>query len=53
MEYKLVQSMSMGYAVFLMYRGCWQQITKWYTYLGNLERFNDCAKLAFRFDIID
>lgn len=53
MEYKLVYSSSMGYAVFLKYRGYWQQITKWYTYLGNLERFNECAKLACHFEIMD
>ena len=42
-EYTIVHSYSMGYCVMKRQKGFWQQITKWYTYYGNLKRYNKCA----------
>ena len=39
--YKIMHSGSQGYALFVFNHEAqmWQQVTKWYRYLGNLKRF--------------
>jgi hypothetical protein len=39
--YKIIHNESMGYALFVYnYEAqMWQQVTKWYRYLGNLKRY--------------
>lgn len=41
MYYKIMHSESQGYALFAYNNEAqmWQQVTKWYRYLGNLKRF--------------
>lgn len=52
-EYMIVNSKSHGYCVMKKCNGFWQQITKWYWYYGNSKRFNEFAKYAKYYKIID
>ena len=52
-EYKIIKSRSMGYALFKKYGSFWQQISKWYTYYGNLKRYCTKANEPSYYEIID
>lgn len=46
--YKIMYNRGVGYALFTYnYEACmWQQLTKWYRYLGNLQRFANIYNLS-------